>query len=146
MNHRKSKHLENVAYCRNNIEGKCTYADNMCWWNHNEEQNESIKCFICGKYFESRMSMMKHRKLEHIKSVKTCTQFQQNNCRFKNEACWFSHEVEYDNTGDKIHEPSEGNKKDNFEKVFQEVSEDLDPPLVNPNQSPKKHQKENLSK
>ena len=71
MNHRK--YLEMIAFCRNNIDGKCTYADNMCWWNHNEQQNESIKCFISSDIFESSVQMMRHRKRNHVQIVKMCS-------------------------------------------------------------------------
>ena len=92
MNHRKSKHLDTVAICRNYIEGKCTFADEMCWWNHNKKDMETIKCFICSKIFESKPHLMNHRKKDHSDVVKPCTQFRQNNCRFRSEACWFKHE------------------------------------------------------
>ena len=38
MYHRKSKHINSVAYCRNKLEGNCSYEDNMCWWNHAEKK------------------------------------------------------------------------------------------------------------
>ena len=34
MNHRKSNHSNTVAPCRNNLVGKCTFTDEMCWWKH----------------------------------------------------------------------------------------------------------------
>ena len=127
MNHRKNKHIENVAPCRNNIENKCPYADYMCWWNHNEERGENIKCFICSKSFESKIDMMRHRKIEHKEMVRTCSQFLQNMCRFKNDSCWFKHEKETkkDNDIDSQNEDMD----ENIEEVFQKVSEDLDPPI-----------------
>ena len=123
MNHRKNKHIENVAPCRNNIENKCPYADYMCWWNHNEERGENIKCFICSKSFESKIDMMRHRKIEHKEMVRTCSQFLQNMCRFKNDSCWFKHEKETkkDNDIDSQNEDMD----ENIEEVFQKVSEDL---------------------
>jgi hypothetical protein len=83
MHHWKSRHLNTVAYCRNNIEGKCNYADDMCWWNHAEKQEENIECFICNQTFETKSHMMNHRKTEHERIVKSCSKFQLGNCRFK---------------------------------------------------------------
>ena len=60
--------------------------------------------------------MMRHRKREHIEIVKPCFQFSQNKCRFKDELCWYKHN-------------EENKKNDNMEADFQEVSEDLDPPI-----------------
>ena len=37
MNHRKGMRLSALALCRNNIEGKCVYSEDMCWWNHAEK-------------------------------------------------------------------------------------------------------------
>ena len=119
MYHRKAKHLSTVAYCRNKSEGKCQYADDMCWWNHAEKQEGTIECHICNNIFTSRANMMSHRKREHKDLVKICSQFQNDNCRFKSESCWFEHE-------EKNHE-----QKENVgpEQDFQEVSENLEPPI-----------------
>ena len=97
MNHRKNKHLENVAPCRNHRERRCPYSDDKCWWNHNEnqqEQEEHFKCFFCGKTFKSKTELMSHRKREHGQAVKTCFKFTQNDCMFKDESCWFNHTIE----------------------------------------------------
>ena len=75
--------------------------------------------------------MMRHRKRNHVQIVKNCVQFQQNNCRFKDEACWFIHELRNENTHDKSENNHTDVNKDNPEKVFQKVSKDLDPPVVN---------------
>ena len=89
---------------------KCRY------WNHNKETRKTIICFICGKSFQNKNEMMRHRKREHIEIVKPCFQFSQNKCRFKDELCWYKHN-------------EENKKNDNMEADFQEVSEDLDPPI-----------------
>jgi transcription elongation factor Elf1 len=65
LHHRKSKHLNLVAFCRNNLEGKCDFTDDMCWWNHSEKRDESIVCYICSKNFETKSHMMTHRRIDH---------------------------------------------------------------------------------
>ena len=109
MNHRKSKHLESVAHCRNYKEGKCSYSDDMCWWNHDKEVETNFKWYFCNEIFESKSNLMIHRKKEHERSVKPCSQFQQNNCRFNDSSCWFQH--------DDVSCTNES-KEDKFEQVF----------------------------
>ena len=94
----------------------------MCWWKQAEKQEGTIECYICNNTFESRANMMIHRKREHKSLVKICSQFQNDNCRFNSESCWFQHEEK--NT--EFHE-----QKENVgpEQDFQEVSENLEPPL-----------------
>ena len=135
MVHRKNKHAANVAQCRNNLEGICSYADNMCWWSHSEIITECITCFICGETFKSKTDMMRHRKIKHSDRVRPCSQFSQNNCRFKSESCWFQHEKVTEIPDDNINEHNVNN--DNLEKVFRKVSEDLDPPIANQRKSPR---------
>ena len=36
---------------------------------------------------------MLHRKSMHVTVVKQCEKFQQQNCRWKSESCWFLHEM-----------------------------------------------------
>ena len=95
---------------------------------------ETIKCFICSKIFESKPHLMNHRKKDHSDVVKPCTQFRQNNCRFRSEACWFKHEENLSKDGiqSDTNEEKEDNKRDNkSQKDFQKVSDDLDPPIMN---------------
>ena len=128
MNHRKSKHSDNIAYCRNFIDGNCPYSDEMCWWNH-KNIDESIKCFICGNIFESKTVLMSHRKKDHGNLVKQCIQFQQNSCRFRSESCWFSHN---NITKEKDSEQENNHNEEEPEMVFRKVSENLFPPIVDP--------------
>ena len=102
MEHRKDKHIESVANCKNNLEGKCPYTDKMCYWNHNKETRKNIDCFICGKSFKNKSELMNHRKQEHYEIVKPCFQFYKNTCRFKDDLCWYKHEEENKNNEDKI--------------------------------------------
>ena len=94
MNHRKLKHIETVAYCKNSLEGKCTFTHEMCWWTHNGNQHskeEEIECFICNNTFETKSSMMRHRKISHPSVIRQCNNFVRNMCKFQNSSCWFRH-------------------------------------------------------
>ena len=53
MTHRKYIHLQTVAMCRNKLEGKCDYSDEMCWWNHNDNKSNSAptNCYVCSEVF-----------------------------------------------------------------------------------------------
>ena len=74
--------------------------------------------------------MMLHRKSEHRNTVKFCSQFQLGNCRFKDEACWFKHDQENEDTAEEAPEDEE-KQKPKQKQVFQKVSEDLEPPILN---------------
>ena len=126
MHHRKKKHLETVAPCRKRIEGQCNYSDEMCWWSHVEKNGQDHTCYICGKTFIDKNSMMKHRKIEHVNIVKECSEFIKNNCRFQEAACWFKHSINTSNDG--VTESLNG-------KVFQKASENLKPPIINQQKS-----------
>ena len=132
MTHRKSKHSSTVAQCRNYLGGKCDYSDNMCWWNHAEKVvnlDDNIKCFMCSKVFERKNEMMVHRKKYHPENLRQCKQFQSNACRFKEESCWFIHQLEKDT----VH----SEEKMETDSVFQKVSQNLVPPLYNKNKTVK---------
>ena len=136
MHHRKTKHFNTIALCRNNLVGKCMYADQMCWWNHAERREISgtVECFNCGRGFENKSSLMSHRKTEHENTVKICSQFQSGNCVFRNETCWFLHTIKTDETvtvEDDDDEPSEEMNISRENPVFRGVSEDLEPPIKN---------------
>ena len=89
MIHRKTEHLSTVALCRNNLARKCSFTAHLCWWKHSEEQAQDIECYFCENSFESRTSVMMHRKRIHPKTVKPCTQFLLSKCSFKEDTCWF---------------------------------------------------------
>ena len=74
--------------------------------------------------------MMLHRKSEHRNTVKFCSQFQLGNCRFKDEACWFKHDQENEDTAEEAPEEEE-KQKPKQKQVFQKVSGDLEPPIQN---------------
>jgi hypothetical protein len=140
MNHRKCEHMNNVAYCRNYLQGKCDFADNICWWNHAEKvvsSEDQIHCFICNKVFTSKPLMMTHRKKHHPDIIRPCTQYQNNECRFLNESCWFKHEKESQDRSVPNTRPKEDDKMET-ESDFQKASKNLEPPLQS-NQKPEKN-------
>ena len=117
--------------CRNYKQGKCDYSEDMCWWNHSEKEfelHDKIQCFICNKIFDNRTDMMKHRKKEHVEMIKTCRQYQSNNCRYVSESCWFKHEN--DEELRRHHETKHEGDQMETESVFRKVSENLEPPLL----------------
>ena len=127
MQHRKSMHLNSVAYCRNKIEGNCVFSDDICWWNHAKKVvEENVKCYICNETFDCKAHMMNHRKKQHPSVVRVCNEYKKNNCRFVNESCWYTHE-----SVNKNHEHI--NEADNSvnEPVFRKASENLEPSIVN---------------
>ena len=132
MYHRKNKHLESVANCKNKLLDKCKFSSEKCWWRHTEitenkqhvgeHTEEIIKCYFCQKQFENKRTMMIHRKKEHRNLVKKCDQFPESKCRFSDEDCWFIHVM-----NNPIHKEHMGEKP--ADSVFQEVKENLEPPI-----------------
>ena len=61
MLHRKAKHIESVAVCKNSVEGKCVFSSEICFWKHKPDNMNinSFECFICTETFQSKDSMMK---------------------------------------------------------------------------------------
>ena len=99
MIHKKKKHTDKVAICRQNSSGQCGYGDNLCWFLHCESADESlaaanIKCNFCEKEFQFRSQLLRHKKQKHWDSVSICRNEEQNNCKFGSKNCWFKHENE----------------------------------------------------
>ena len=133
MYHRKSKHLNTVAYCKNYLEGKCQYSDDMCWWNHSEKRNYENECYLCNQNFRSKGEMMKHRKKNHSNIVRDCIKYAINSCSFQEDFCWFRHSDNDDNnrSEDKNDDDDKNKSEEQSEQVFRKVSENLEPPLLN---------------
>ena len=77
---------------------------------------------MCGKTFQTRNDMMIHRKTSHPMAVRKCDKFNQNNCRFNNDSCWFLHEQNHkDSKDDSVDDNDEENSKEeeNIPLVFQ---------------------------
>ena len=135
MYHRKNKHIESVAFCKNKILDKCRFVSEKCWWRHTEEKEviqhsekqhtaDIIKCYLCQAQFENKRTLMIHRKKEHITAVKNCNKFEENNCRFGNDDCWFIHAL-------KTHIYQENKDAKSEDSVFRGVKENLKPPIRN---------------
>ena len=116
MIHRKSEHKNIVAMCRNNLVGKCSFSADLCWWSHKEGSEKDIECYFCDDKFESRALVMMHRRKEHLKTVKSCTQFLNSKCTFGEQSCWFSHE-------------GKASSSENSDSVFRVGSANREPPL-----------------
>ena len=52
----------------------------------------TIKCRICEQEFSEKWNLMRHRKTNHKDSVAFCRNFEDNNCSFTSESCWWNHE------------------------------------------------------
>ena len=103
----------------------------MCWWKHVDIQDSAVDCYICSKRFESKSKMMLHRKIDHSNHVRTCQSFLENNCRFQNNTCWFSHPEEQMETDEFDEKDDQENKEDGEESisVFQKVNRKEKPPI-----------------
>ena len=140
MIHRKQTHINTVADCKNNQEGKCLFTSDKCWWNHNKnsdsisKRDSKMNCYVCSKTFETKSEMMIHRKIKHADLVKVCHNFKKNNCKLQNKFCWFLHKDEEDIVTDtEALEKENKNTEDITEKessVFQNVSGNLKPPIA----------------
>ena len=91
MIHRKREHPNTVAPCKNYLSGQCDFRAESCWWNHREVVKGQIECYFCEKYFDTKSEVMMHRKKEHAKTVKQCSQFESATCKRNEEMCWFKH-------------------------------------------------------
>ena len=132
MKHRKNQHISFVAPCRNEMDGKCSYTADMCWWNHNKTQNyqnKNIKCFLCSETFQSKADMMIHRKKSHAGFVKKCLKYAQNECHFKKHSCWYLHEEEMETDDNEEKGDESMCDREKVEVVFHKVSENLKPPI-----------------
>ena len=113
--------------CRNKIKGNCDFADDICWWNHAEKRAENNTCYICNEIFQSKSMMMRHWKKQHSNIIKECSQFAKNNCRYQDDSCWYRPDIR-ENNEDEGGEEKTNNEGDS-ELDFQEVLENLEPPL-----------------
>ena len=73
--------------------------------------------------------MMIHKKEKHRHLVRTCNLFIDDKCPHNDSMCWFIHE---DNFIDKdVDENSDIEEQQTSQSVFQEVLENLKPPIGN---------------
>ena len=132
----KSKHLNTVVPCQKYREGNCSFSKEMCWWRHEDQngwkEDGRIKCFICNDAFESKDRLMvhTHRKKNHLQTVRECTNFKRQTCRFQSELCWFKHELETADSKeseDGVEEEEDSEEESNVQTIFREA-----PRLKNP--------------
>ena len=127
MKHRKKEHSSRVAPCKNFLEGICSYTAESCHWIHGkvDKEDRSINCFICGKTFNSKIEVMKHRKQSHGKVVEPCNKFVRGECPFQDDFCWYKHENE--SKGKPVED--NGTKDDEDPLVFQKAQKPSKPPI-----------------
>ena len=70
--------------------------------------------------------MMSHKKSKHIESIRFCNLILDGECPFKEETCWFKHAESPTKPSEDVKIDDEGTNT----PVFQEVQEDLEPPIV----------------
>ena len=66
-------------------------GQHMYEYHSEDEGNGKIACHFCDETFETKDSIMKHRKQAHKEKVKQCIYFSAGNCNFDNDSCWFDH-------------------------------------------------------
>ena len=126
MIHRKLNHKGLVAKCKKFEDRNCSRTSESCWWNHEYETDslEKIKCYVCNESFNTKREMMEHRKKYHAKLVKFCMNFMRGKCQFRNESCWFIHNITQDKNDD-----SKAVEEMETDSVFQKEKEKMKPPL-----------------
>ena len=106
--------------CRNMV--NCVFQSG-CYFSHVPVSLGKVRCYQCGEEFTSKNIMMIHRKVHG--EVKDCIDLIKNHCS-RGESCWWNHNLK--------------------EQVFQQVTENLPPPIQNihlmqqPKMSQQQHQ------
>ena len=89
MQHKKALHREKVNVCWHFSAGNCELGDELCWFIHSENSEETgvkeIKCHTCENIFYTTNNLMKHNKREHMDKVQMCKN--KDSCSYQN--CWF---------------------------------------------------------
>ena len=100
MRHRKVQHSDIIRKCRHFAEGGCEFEDDICWYRHTHDVDESrkqastdnsFKCRFCEESFSEKSTFMFHRKKDHPRIVKQCRNFQAGNCYLSGDECWYKH-------------------------------------------------------
>ena len=97
MVHRKEKHKERVKNCLYYSNGTCVFSDEDCWYQHTDPKSSvsktltEYKCSLCEKTFNSKPEFMKHRKNEHPNNISICAKYENDNCHFGDDHCWYKH-------------------------------------------------------
>ena len=59
---------------------------------HSERYQKKLDCHYCDDSFDTKDSLMKHRKETHTDKVKPCIFFSSERCDYGDALCWFNHE------------------------------------------------------
>ena len=102
--HRTFKPCRDIANCQ---------FQSGCFYSHIPITLGKVRCYQCGEEFDSKNTMMIHRKVHG--GVKECTKLLNNQCD-RGENCWWSHIMN--------------------QQVFQKVQENLPPPILRTKQTP----------
>ena len=101
--------IKQVSNCWNFTAGKCDFQEKDCWFRHNETASDyKFKCRSCEDIFDIRAELKKHQKVKHVGEVPNCKNYENKDCKFGNENCWYKHDNE-----------NETNDKDIIQKVFE---------------------------
>ena len=65
MMHNKRNHTEKVQLRRNNVEYKCDFGDNMCWFIHDNVQS-LYACSVCKKTSNPTWCIIRNKHIEKI--------------------------------------------------------------------------------
>ena len=126
IEHRKNTH-KTFKPCRN--KSNCPYQDN-CLYSHKVIIDNTHICYECGDEMTTFIDLMNHRRTNH--QMRTCTKFQENNCMFTSESCWYDH----GNTSKQKTETTSSRKTNSNSSsqppVFQDPPVNLAPPEQNP--------------
>ena len=124
MMHKKEKHIEKVSFCRNFATNACVYGDESCWFVHEPEEaqeNNEFKCDSCEKELNSLSDFLRHRKSNHLESTPICKKFKTGECTFGNEKCWFNHEKEGKDSGQKERNDKNLENNEIIQKMLQKM-------------------------
>ena len=66
-------------------------VDHMHEFHPLENKRPDIECNYCGLAFQTKSSLMIHRKEGHTEKVSSCVNFKEGKCDY-GELCWFSHD------------------------------------------------------
>ena len=118
MEHKKFTHTDKVSKCWNFPNGKCTYTDDKCWFQHSENAGEIFCCKFCDKEFSNQSTLLIHRKRYHANTVPLCRSYLSGSCVYTNETCWFKHagNVSENNKNTNYENKNRGNKDKEVEK------------------------------
>ena len=69
----------------------CDLGAHIFQYHVSQHHEKLIKCYFCDEKFESKGSLMIHRKKTHKEKVNICWKFLDQNCEKGDEDCWYLH-------------------------------------------------------